>query len=434
MAVDEATQFLMDAVPLPESLAEDCAYLKVHNIAICKGATRDTLDKITVWTVNCPAGGSGRCAPRRTQKLSQAAQDVLRPLYAMFKRIVAEREKAAKNSPEHRRLTTQYDEVIRRRNVFAEQLCNGEFELLAAHRGASKRAAVDNAEEQPSRDAKKAKHRTVLAPSSYHSLISRTFVERNAGDDEDDGKGKNRASNAHSATAEKHHVPQDQYDPQLYEVNPDQSCNITVILYNKVGCLPLSEPVQLRHASRVDLSSMDFAAKVGAVATDNKVAIDYEWFCVFERHFLPKAFSTPINMLSRGNILVCRAAIILEDQCPKLQAYSTEAYLSVATLAAAFESDEDEDDTVAVEVLDISPPSSSAVSTSTAASSSSAPAVAGPSRLPPLPVAGPLRLRLPAFKARPYQGIETEIKYLKELDRDMSEDGKEIIDLTSDSD
>jgi hypothetical protein len=79
---------------------------------------------------------------------------------------------------------------------------------------------------------------------------------------------------------------------------------------------------------------MDFAAKVAAVATDDQVATDYEWFCVFERCFLPKAFSTPINMLSHGNILVCRAAIILEDECPELQAYITKAYLSVATLAA----------------------------------------------------------------------------------------------------
>jgi hypothetical protein len=52
MAVDECTKFLMDAVPLPESLAEDCAHFKVHNITICKGATRDTHDKIAVWTVN----------------------------------------------------------------------------------------------------------------------------------------------------------------------------------------------------------------------------------------------------------------------------------------------------------------------------------------------------------------------------------------------
>jgi hypothetical protein len=79
---------------------------------------------------------------------------------------------------------------------------------------------------------------------------------------------------------------------------------------------------------------MDFTAKVGAVATDDQVTTDYEWFCMFERCFLPQAFSMLINMLSRGNILVCRAAIILEDECPGLQAYITEAYLSVATLAA----------------------------------------------------------------------------------------------------
>ncbi|KAJ7857392.1 hypothetical protein B0H13DRAFT_1902257 [Mycena leptocephala] len=379
MAVDECTKFLMDAVPLPESLAEDCAHFKVHNITICKGATRDTYDKIAVWTVNCPAGGPGRCVQRRTQKLPKTAQDVLRPLYSMFKGIVAERAKFATNSPEYRRLTQQYDE-----------LRNGEF------------------------DAKKAKHHTVDAVAQS--------------DDEDNGKGKNKASNA--PRREKPRVAQDQYDPQSYEVDPDQSRDITIILYNKVDSLPLSQPVQLRHASRVDLSSMDFAAKVGAVATDDQVATDYEWFCVFERCFLPKAFSTPINMLSRGNILVCRAAIILEDECPELQAYITKAYLSVATLAAAY--DADEEDTVAIEVVDIPPPSSSEVSGSTAASSSSAPAVAGPSRLSPPPVAGPSRLT--SFQARPYEGIDAEIEYLKELDKEIYEDGKEIIDLTSDED
>ncbi|KAJ7835482.1 hypothetical protein B0H13DRAFT_2369297 [Mycena leptocephala] len=134
----------------------------------------------------------------------------------------------------------------------------------------------------------------------------------------------------------------------------------------------------------------------------------------------------PINMLSRGNILVCRAAIILEDECPGLQAYITEAYLSVATLAAAFVADEE--DTVAIEVLHISPPSSSAVSASTAASSSSAPAVAGPSRLSPPPVAGPSRLT--SFQARPYEGIDAEIEYLKELDREIYEDVTHTLSAT----
>ncbi|KAJ7922747.1 hypothetical protein B0H13DRAFT_2317219 [Mycena leptocephala] len=377
MAVDECTKFLMDAVPLPESLAEDCAHFKVRNITICKGVTRDTHDTIAVWT--CPAGGPGRCMQRRTQKLPKTAQDVLRPLYSMFKGIVTERAKFATNSPEYRCLTQQYDEVIRRRNMFSQQLRNGEFELVAAHR-VQKRVAVDDAEEQTSRDAKKAKHHTedALAQS----------------EDEGNGKGKNKASNAprqvvaDSANPEKPRVAQDQYDPQSYEVDPDQSRDITIILYNKVDSLPLSQPVQLRHASCVDLSSMDFAAK---------------WFCMFERCFLPKAFSTPINMLSHGNILVCRAAIILEDECPGLQAYITEAYLSVATLAAAFVADEE--DTVAIEVLGISPPSSLVVSASTAASSSSAPAVVGPSRLSPPPVAGPLRLT--SFQAHPYEATRT---------------------------
>ncbi|KAJ7901522.1 hypothetical protein B0H13DRAFT_1882944 [Mycena leptocephala] len=412
MAVDECTKFLMDAVPLPESLAEDCAHFKVHNITICKGATRDTHDKIAVWTVNCPAGGPGRCMQRRTQKLPKTAQDVLRPLYLMFKGIVAERAKFATNSPEYHRLTQQYDEVIRRRNLFSQQLRNGEFELVAAHR-VQKRVAVDDAKEKTSRDAKKAKHHTVDAVAQS--------------DDEGNSKGKNKASNAprrvvaDSANSEKPRVAQDQYDPQSYEVDPDQSRDITIILYNKVDSLPLSQPVQLRHASRVDLSSMDFAAKVGAVATDDQVATDYEWFCVFERCFLPKAFSTPINMLSRGNILVCRAAIILEDECPELQAYITKAYLSVATLAAAY--DADEEDTVAIEVVDIPPPSSSEVSGSTA----------------------PLLRRRQQWRAHrdfphrqllacPYEGIDAEIKYLKELDREIYEDGKEIIDLTSDED
>jgi hypothetical protein len=66
------------------------------------------------------------------------------------------------------------------------------------------------------------------------------------------------------------------------------------------------------------------------------------------------------------------------------------------------------------------------------ASSSSAPAVAGPSRLSPPPVAGPSRLT--SFQARPYEGIDAEIEYLKELDKEIYEDGKEIIDLTSDED
>lgn len=102
---------------------------------------------------------------RRTQKLPKPAQDVLRPLYLMFKGIVAERAKVATNSPEYRRLTQQYDEVIRRRNLFSQQLRNGEFgefrrssshcthnepELVAAHR-VQKRVAVDDAEEQMSR-------------------------------------------------------------------------------------------------------------------------------------------------------------------------------------------------------------------------------------------------------------------------------------------
>ncbi|KAJ7682335.1 hypothetical protein DFH06DRAFT_1119601 [Mycena polygramma] len=300
----ECDQFLMDAVPLPLAMERNCPSLNVHSISICKGATRATREDLARYTVHndfmqCPPGGGRRCPTKKSERLPQAAQDMLRTLFASFKRVLQDKEEAEEGSTEHRKLQEEYTEILRRRDVFAQQLSAGEFALGKS----AKRVAADLVEEEPVRQAKKVKRQ--------HSEV------------------RNRLD----AAPREVEVTQDKYDPQLYELDPDQSRDITVIVYCELNTLPLTKTVRLRHAGRVELSSLDFAAEVKGVTVGADLPIDYEWFCIFEKAFLPGAFSEVINMLNRGDVLVCRSATLVEDECPGLQHYITKLYESVATTA-----------------------------------------------------------------------------------------------------
>ncbi|KAJ7504833.1 hypothetical protein B0H11DRAFT_1979553 [Mycena galericulata] len=144
---------------------------------------------------------------------------------------------------------------------------------------------------------------------------------------------------------------------------------------------------------------------------------DYDWFCVFEKGFLAGAFCTTINMLNRGNLLVCRSATVIETECPGLQEWINKLYDSLVGLAEAYASDEDfaagdeEEYDVAAEILQESaragllsslqlqrPSSSPIAGPSTSQSSSSASATGPPSSLP---VAGPSGSSQSLSAARP---------------------------------
>ncbi|KAJ7503604.1 hypothetical protein B0H11DRAFT_1906021 [Mycena galericulata] len=238
-------------------------------------------------------------------------------------------------------------------------------------------------------------------PSRKRSKVSATANTR--------GKGKGKAVDSrvvaqrHRGLEDDNGVQYDEFDPETYELDSSESLMIETIIYTDANSLPLVQTLQLRHGGGLDLASINFAADVRGIETLHGPALDYDWYCVFERGFRADAFSTRINMLPRGRFLVCRAATILETECPGLQEWINKAYASLVQLAEAYISDGEEDgeDIFPVDISEgMLPFPSSATSSSSVATPPSSSQVAGPSSSQ----AGPSSRTTPATEAGSSRG------------------------------
>ncbi|KAJ7100505.1 hypothetical protein C8R44DRAFT_947005 [Mycena epipterygia] len=98
-----------------------------------------------------------------------------------------------------------------------------------------------------------------------------------------------------------------------------------------------------RHPGRLNLAALEIAVTLNVVTLAGKPVLDYDWFCVLRGDFVPGAFLQPINMLHRGNILVCRPTVMLESECPGIQECINKVYDSVLSAAEAYASDGEND-------------------------------------------------------------------------------------------
>ncbi|KAF7291428.1 hypothetical protein MIND_01287900 [Mycena indigotica] len=95
-------------------------------------------------------------------------------------------------------------------------------------------------------------------------------------------------------------LEQDCFDPTVFIINPAHYRRIDVIILDGGPSLSKNS-LELRHAGNVCLGDFQFAQEY----LDGPVS--YDWFCVVGGgEFMPGAFTTHINLLDRGDQLICR--------------------------------------------------------------------------------------------------------------------------------
>ncbi|KAJ6511576.1 hypothetical protein C8R47DRAFT_1207906 [Mycena vitilis] len=347
-------------LPVPAYITKDCANHFKHAINFILGLQQRTQHKIGVYETHCR--GKPACAGRISDTWPTDARTELHYLLGEYLKLT---KLMKEGNGDKAALVEQMNTLQARRDEFPRKQWGASN---------SKRPAEDSGEEEATdkRQRKKPKSPKTTGSSSVAATIVKeknTVVAQ---------KMAPATSGAATTGKNKQQVVQyDKFDPDTYVLDSSEELMIEVIVYNLAGTPPLETTLQLRHAGGLDLASMDFAGDVRGIETAAGPALDFDWFCVFEKDFLPGAFTTTINMLPRGRFLVCRSATVLESECPKLQDWIDKSYASLVGLAAAYSPDsdwEDDDDMVSWDAIPSSqlvPPSSSAPLTSSAPSGSS---------------------------------------------------------------
>ncbi|KAJ7624352.1 hypothetical protein DFH06DRAFT_1142577 [Mycena polygramma] len=346
---------------------KDCAHHFKHTINFILGLQQRTREKIGVYETHCP--GKPACAAMISDTWPAEARTELHYLLSEYIKLT---KLMKEGTGDKAALAEQMNILQARRDEFPKKQWGASN---------SKRPAEDSGEEEATDKRQRKKPKSPKTTSS--SSAAATIVE---------GKNTVEAQKTAPATSgpattgkgKQQVIQYDKFDPDTYVLDSSEELMIEVIVYNLAGSPPLETTLQLRHAGGLDLASMDFAADVRGIETAAGPALDFDWFCVFEKDFLPGAFTTTINMLPRGRFLVCRSATVLESECPRLQDWIDKSYASLVGLAAAYRQDsdwEEEDDMVSWDAIPSSqlvPPSSSVPFTSSAPSGSSSAAL-GPS-------------------------------------------------------
>ncbi|KAJ7637407.1 hypothetical protein DFH06DRAFT_1139020 [Mycena polygramma] len=360
-------EWLMKALPIPAYINKDCAHHFKHTINFILGLQQRTREKIGVYETHCP--GKPACAAMISDTWPAEARTELHYLLSEYIKLT---KLMKEGTGDKAALAEQMNILQARRDEFPKKQWGASN---------SKRPAEDSGEEEATDKRQRKKPKSPKTTSS--SSAAATIVE---------GKNTVEAQKTAPATSgpattgkgKQQVIQYDKFDPDTYVLDSSEELMIEVIVYNLAGSPPLETTLQLRHAGGLDLASMDFAADVRGIETAAGPALDFDWFCVFEKDFLPGAFTTTINMLPRGRFLVCRSATVLESECPRLQDWIDKSYASLVGLAAAYRQDsdwEEEDDMVSWDAIPSSqlvPPSSSVPFTSSAPSGSSSAAL-GPS-------------------------------------------------------
>ncbi|KAJ7162779.1 hypothetical protein C8R43DRAFT_1123452 [Mycena crocata] len=316
---DSATTFLADAIPLPELMTEECPKLYKHKFNICLGAQVKTRHKIARYSVFCPGVGRGKCQSRQSRSLSVQWQEVLHTLMADRKEVLKHLKHSPQGTPGYLAVMQEGRDLDdRKAAIYAALSKDGPPgpDCVRSAAGKRKRAQLDDSDGEPDPKNQKpaAKKRKNVAVEQHNGS--------NAPSVSDKGKGKAVGPQA---------VEQDEYDPDMYALDPTQRCNIDGIFFTAANTPAHEVTLKLRHAGNLYLGDMDVTRFLGAET------FKYDWFCPVQGEFIPGAFTRPINMLRRGTVLVCRSAGVLDSECPGIQDWIDKVYDSVA--AAAMEDD-----------------------------------------------------------------------------------------------
>ncbi|KAJ6535039.1 hypothetical protein B0H19DRAFT_1271699 [Mycena capillaripes] len=353
MSAPPHAEWLMEAVPMPEYMRENCPDHFKHRISFLLGQQSRLSERIAVYQSYCDGR---RCKDKVSDIWPEAARTELHYLLNTYLALT-KRMKAEKGRQGYTALKQEMKALDARRDAFSGNTWD------TCKRSAAQNAADDV--EEPSRKKQKP-----AATSSVPSVQNKN-------------KGK-----AKDVDASKDMIKYDEFNPGSYILDPSENMTMTVAIYDVPNSVALEKTLELRHGGGLNLASFDFAAKVRGIDTAAGLAIDYDWFCVFARDFVPGAFLTTINMLPRGRFLVCCAATILETECPGLQDWINKSYESLVELAKVYGSHEEgeDEDIVSWDILPSSPPPTSSVAQSSSvvgpsgSSQSSLSLVAGPSR------------------------------------------------------
>ncbi|KAJ7710875.1 hypothetical protein B0H17DRAFT_1324343 [Mycena rosella] len=226
---------------------------------------------------------------------------------------VKRKDRAGNAGKEYDLAKAEYDAVIRRRDHIRARADAGQDNVEGSDEEAEEAAPKESSVCLGKRRTRAAEEDNEEAPSK------KKRASRPTGRDKEKGKEPFRNND----------LQQDESDPATYEIEPNQNRTIELIIYTESDSEPVQQILDVRHPGDLNLAFLPIAITVKAVTSVGEPGLDYDWFCVFNKTFMPGAFLNPINMLSRGHVLVCRSAVILEMECPGIQDAINKVYESL---------------------------------------------------------------------------------------------------------
>ncbi|KAJ6499881.1 hypothetical protein DFH09DRAFT_1336281 [Mycena vulgaris] len=316
-------RFLAKAIPIPQELHFDCPEFFRHTFDVTLGAQKGSRADIGRVRAHC----KGHCPDRRSHRFPPHMQAELHSLMTDYTAVQKRLASLQPGDPDFAGATKEYNALQRRRDTWG----------VAAARREQEEGAQRQRERVEQQRKASGKRKALSQADDEEVALNKAKKARVAPQD----KGKAKAANdVPAGTA----AEQDEYDPKIFETDPAQARTVELIVYMADNPEPIQRTLELRHGGHLNLASFDIAVTVKALTAEGDPGLDYDWFCVFKKDFVLGAFLKPINMLSRGTVLVCRSATTLEVECAGIQDCINKVFDSLLGVSEAYGFDGDLED------------------------------------------------------------------------------------------